>query len=166
VPLTHAGIVDESVNPRNRLESGVFDSLPAVLHAPDDLRYWVAFRLAEVASASRFQALLDVFGSLEAAWQAEATQLRRVLGGRERTLSNVIRTRDKLDPDLVMERLERAGVSVVTIAEEGYPRLLREITAPPPVLFYKGQVLEGTGSGNRCQCRSNRGHEAGERLRT
>ncbi|MEJ7900551.1 MAG: DNA-processing protein DprA [Thermomicrobiales bacterium] len=120
----------------------MFDSLPAVLHAPDDLRYWVAFRLAEVASASRFQALLDVFGSLEAAWQAEATQLRRVLGGRERTLSNVIRTRDKLDPDLVMERLERAGVSVVTIAEEGYPRLLREITAPPPVLFYKGQVLE------------------------
>ncbi|MDQ3442215.1 MAG: DNA-processing protein DprA [Chloroflexota bacterium] len=120
----------------------MFDSLPAILHASDDLRYWVGFRLAEVDSASRFQALLDAFGSLEAAWQADATQLRRVLGGRERTLSSVIRTRNKLDPDLVMERLERAGVSVVTVADDGYPRLLREIAAPPPVLFYKGQILE------------------------
>ena len=41
-----------------------------------------------------------------------------------------------------MEKLERDAISVVTLAESGYPRLLREIAAPPPVLFYKGQLLE------------------------
>ena len=120
----------------------MLDSLPVSPSRPDDVRFWVAFRLAEVASTSRFQALLETFGSLEAAWRADSSQLRRVLGGRERTLANVIRTRDTLDVDSAMEKLERTGVSVVTVADDGYPRLLREIAAPPPVLFYKGQMLE------------------------
>lgn len=107
-----------------------------------DLRFWVAFRLADVASTGRFQALRETFGSLEEAWQADASQLRRVLGGRERTMSNVIRTRETLDLDLAMAKLERAGVSVLTIADDGYPPLLKEISAPPPVLFYRGQLLE------------------------
>ncbi len=120
----------------------MLDSLPVSPSRPDDLRFWVAFRLADVASTSRFQALLETFGSLEAAWRADSSQLRRVLGGRERTLANVIRTRDTLDVDSAMEKLERTGVAVVTVADDGYPRLLREISAPPPVLFYKGQMLE------------------------
>ncbi|MBA2468078.1 MAG: DNA-protecting protein DprA [Chloroflexia bacterium] len=118
------------------------DSPPASPPPPDDRQYWVAFRLAEVASTNRFQAMLDMFGSLEAAWKAEAVQLRRVLGGRERTLSKVIATRQTLDVQGEMAKLERAGVSVVTVADDGYPPLLREISAPPPVLFYKGQLLE------------------------
>lgn len=118
------------------------DSKPESSAMPGDLPYWVAFRLAEVASTSRFEALIDAFGSLEAAWKADAAQLRRVLGGRERTLANVIRTRESLDIDRAMATLERAGVSVVSVADDGYPRLLREIAAPPPVLFYKGQFLE------------------------
>ncbi len=117
-------------------------SLPAPASQPNDRRFWIAFRLAEVASASRFQALLETFGSMEEAWKADSSQLRRVLGGRERTLSNVLRNRETLDLDSAMAKLERAGVSVVTVADDGYPPLLKEISAPPPVLFYKGQILE------------------------
>jgi DNA processing protein len=108
----------------------------------DDLRYWVAFRLADVASTTRFQALLAAFGSMESAWKAGMPHLRRVLGNHERLLANIAKTRDTLDPDATFERLERSGVSMVSIAGDAYPRLLREISAPPPVLFYKGQLLE------------------------
>jgi DNA processing protein len=104
--------------------------------------YWVAFRLADVASASRLQALREHFGSLEAAWKADSAQLRRVFGNRERTLATLLAKRDKIDITGSMEKLERDGVSVVTLADDGYPRLLREISAPPPVLFFKGQILE------------------------
>jgi len=107
-----------------------------------DRPYWVAFRLAEVASANRMLALLAHFGSLEAAWAADETQLRRVLGNRQRMLGNLLRSRRAIDVPSVMEKLERDGVLVVTLADGGYPRLLREIAAPPPVLFYKGQFLE------------------------
>ena len=119
------------------------DSLNPAAPSPDRERpYWVAFRLAEVTSASRLHALRDHFGSLEAAWHAEASQLRRVLGDRQRALAKLVATRPGIDVDTAMERLARDGVSVVTLGEEGYPRSLREIPAPPPVLFYKGQILE------------------------
>ncbi len=137
-----ASIVDESTHPRNRLEVGV-PEFPALAQSrTDDRRFWIAFRLAEVASTGRFQALIETFGTLEAAWQADSAQLRRVLGGRERTLANVVRTRESLDLDRAIDSLDRAGVSVVTVADDGYPRLLREIAAPPPVLFYKGHIVE------------------------
>ncbi len=112
------------------------------LNEDRDRAYWVAFRLAEVTSASRFQILRDHFGSLESAWNADAVQLRRVLGDRERALAKLLKARTTIAIDSEMERLDRDGVSIVTLADDGYPRLLREISAPPPVLFYKGQILE------------------------
>ncbi len=118
------------------------ESLTSAPPSIGDRRYWIAFRLAEVASTNRLHALIDTFGSLEAAWKADAARLRSVLGGRERTLANVIRTRETLDLDRAIDHLDRAGVSVVTVADDGYPRLLREIAAPPPVLFYRGELRE------------------------
>jgi DNA processing protein len=57
-------------------------------------------------------------------------------------LAVLLAARTGIDPEQVAAKLERDGVSVVTIADDGYPRLLREIGAPPPVLFYRGQLLE------------------------
>jgi DNA processing protein len=108
----------------------------------EDRPFWVAFLLADIASSFTMLSLLEHFGSLESAWTADEVQLRRVLGGRARALGGVLRTRSSIDVPSVMEKLERDAVSVVTLAESGYPRLLREIAAPPPVLFYKGQLLE------------------------
>jgi len=107
-----------------------------------DRAWWVGFRLAEIASTSRLRALVERFESLEAAWHARPEDLRRVLGTRERSLSTMLETRARLDPVAELDRLERAGVSVVTIADDAYPRLLKEVAAPPPVLFCRGQLLE------------------------
>ncbi len=104
--------------------------------------YVVGFRLAGVASSSRIDALRTRFGSLERAWRADSAALRSVLGTRERLLAEVVEARSKLDPVLELEKLARDGISVVTIPDDGYPRLLREIGAPPPVLFFRGQILE------------------------
>jgi DNA processing protein len=37
-----------------------------------------------------------------------------------------------------MRLLERGGYGLVSISDEAYPRLLREIPAPPPLLFFEG----------------------------
>ena len=112
------------------------------LEPVEERAFWVAFRVAGVASSSRLQALRTHFGSLERAWKADAVELRRVLGSRERMLAAILAARSGIDPERESAKLEREGVSVVTIVDEGYPRLLREIGAPPPVLFYRGQLLE------------------------
>lgn len=104
--------------------------------------FWVAFRLADLASSSRLLALRDHFGSLETAWHAEASQLRRVLGNREKSLATLLAARSRIDPQKEIEALTRAGIDIVTLDDDAYPRLLREIHAPPPVLFYRGELRE------------------------
>ena len=108
----------------------------------DDVPYWIAFRLAEVTSANRMLALVERFGSAREAWNASASELRAVLGNRERMLANLIKARDSIEPLKEAETLESEGIRVVTLADDGYPRLLREVPAPPPVLFLRGALME------------------------
>lgn len=104
-------------------------------------RFWIAFHHVPYIGPVRTRRLLDRFGSLEVAWTAEPRHLRAVLD--ERSCDALVRTRASLDLDRVMDRLDRAGVSVVTIDDDAYPRLLREIHAPPSVLYLKGGLLPG-----------------------
>ncbi|HUI91555.1 MAG TPA: DNA-processing protein DprA [Chitinivibrionales bacterium] len=40
----------------------------------------------------------------------------------------------------LLDEIDRAGIAVLTLESQGYPPLLREIYAPPPVLFVKGRL--------------------------
>ncbi|MDP9370073.1 MAG: DNA-processing protein DprA [Chloroflexota bacterium] len=63
----------------------------------------------------------------------------------ERAVESLVKTRRTLSLDEEMEKIERAGVTVLTHGCEGYPRLLAEIPAPPPVLYVKGELLPEDG---------------------
>lgn len=104
--------------------------------------HWLAFRLAEVTSSRLIRALIERCGSAEAAWTAPASDVRAVLGHREKQLANLLRVRERLDPLRELERLEADGVQVIPLADEAYPALLQEIANPPPVLFVRGTLLE------------------------
>ncbi len=104
--------------------------------------YWVAFRLAEITSSSSMVALQDYFGSLERAWHADAKDLRRVLGSREKSLATLLTARTIIRLERELAELDAAGVQIVTLVDDAYPPLLREIAAPPPVLFYRGEIRE------------------------
>ncbi len=112
-----------------------------VTERPDEARYWVGFSQAKFIGPTRISRLLERFGDLATAWAAPVHELRAVLD--ERALKGVLAARRDLDLDREMERYDRLGVRVLTLADEGYPRLLREIPAPPPVLYVKGRLVEG-----------------------
>ena len=102
--------------------------------------YWLAFHQVPFIGPARQRRLLDRFGGLSAAWAAPEAELRSCL--EERALSALLQTRRELDLPAMMERLEQDGLRVTTPVEETYPSLLREIGAPPPVLYYRGELLE------------------------
>ena len=54
------------------------------------------------------------------------------------------------DPEPVLAPVRRSGVAVVTLADEAYPRRLRRIDLPPPVLFCPGR----RGGHGPCPARS------------
>jgi DNA processing protein len=110
--------------------------------AADERAYTVALRLAGMTSVGRLRDMQNRFGSSRGAWEATAAELRSVLGGREKMLAGLLGVRTTIEPAKELEKLERMGVQVVTIDEPGYPSLLAEIGAPPPVLFLRGSILE------------------------
>lgn len=102
--------------------------------------FWVAFHFVPFIGPSRMRRLEDHFGSLARAWSADANRLRAVLDERARTA--LIRTRTEIDVSALRLRLEKDGISTVTLVDDGYPAILREAGGPPPVLFYRGQLIE------------------------
>jgi DNA processing protein len=89
--------------------------------------------------ATRLAMLIDHFGDLESAWNASRSELR-ASGLGERAVESLLRTRERISLDNEMQRVERAGVQILTLADDAYPRLLREIPSPPPVLYVRGSL--------------------------
>lgn len=64
--------------------------------------------------------------------------------GRERLsrrLRRAIRTGDRAFVDDQLGKLESGRYGLVSISDDAYPRLLREIAAPPPLLYYEGDLV-------------------------
>lgn len=106
----------------------------------EEKRYWLGFNLVPQIGPMRVRALLEAFGSLEAAWHASGTQLQAV-GLDRRALQNLTTMRAALDLEQEWAKVERSGISILTWQDKDYPRLLREIADAPPVLYVYGELL-------------------------
>lgn len=141
IPGTEQSAIDQSppggTTRRHRLNAGA--GADAVL-AQGERDYWVAFHFVPFIGPSRMRRLEDHFGSLERAWSADANRLRAVLD--DRSHAALIKTRTEIDVATLRSRLERDGISTVTLVDDDYPAILREAGGPPPVLFYRGQIIE------------------------
>jgi len=104
------------------------------------IEYWVGFNIVPAIGPAKIRALLDHFGDLEAAWRADAGALAQA--GLDRlAIRNLVRMRDQLDLEAEMDKLARRQVTPLTWEDEAYPSLLKQIYAPPPVLYVRGQLL-------------------------
>jgi DNA processing protein len=106
----------------------------------DERAYWLGFHLIPNVGAARIARSIERFGSLDVAWQASESELRDA-GMNDRAARALVDHRAKIDLEREWERVVRAGASILTLADDGYPRLLREIPSPPPVLYIKGEIL-------------------------
>jgi DNA processing protein len=106
-----------------------------------DLKYWLGFNLVKGIGPAKVQALLDYFGSPANAWQASELQLQKV-GLDQRTIKTFFETRAQLDLDQCLAQVQAAGIHLITWESPDYPSYLREIPAPPPLLYLQGELQE------------------------
>lgn len=107
--------------------------------SPEELKYWVAFTKIYSIGPKRFEKLLSSFNTMQAAWHAPITALEQA-GFDQALLAEVLRMRREINPNLEMERMEKERVHAVTVRDQAYPALLKEIYSAPPVLFYRGTL--------------------------
>lgn len=113
-------------------------SRAAQLDADADAPYWMALRNVTGIGPVRFDRLLTAFGTIRAAWEADAAALGRVLD--RRSLESLVGHRRSADPEGDYAALRSEGIDVVTLRHESYPDLLREVPGPPPVIFLRGSI--------------------------
>lgn len=105
----------------------------------EEQAYWLGFHLIPNIGAARIARLIESFGTLERAWGASAADLREA-GMNERAARALDEHRARIDPHREWERVQAAGARILTLADDAYPRLLRQIQSPPPVLYVKGRL--------------------------
>jgi DNA processing protein len=105
-----------------------------------DQPFWLGFSLVPEIGAKRLTMLHQAFGSLREAWKASESELRAA-GLDHQPLTNVLRTREKLDLEAELVRVKSVGASLITLVDDNYPALLKNLPDAPPVLYIRGTLL-------------------------
>lgn len=104
-------------------------------------RYWLAVNMVYGIGSVRFRALLDYFGDARSAWHATPAEWKAA-GLTPALIENFTKMRQTLDLDRIEADLAKRQVNVLTWDDDDdYPRRLRDIDTPPPVLYLRGNVL-------------------------
>lgn len=106
----------------------------------EERAYWLAWSQIERVGPVLLRRLEQQFGTLAEAWKANATGLGKVEGFGYHTVNAVMAARSQINPEQFLEQHLVKNPFFWTLADTDYPRLLREIPSPPPVLYYRGVV--------------------------
>lgn len=102
----------------------------------EEKKRWVAFNVFEGIGPARFKLLLNYFGSAKKAFDAPEKELREI-GLGEKLVLRFINFRKSFDSDSYFLRLRKLGIEILCDDEENYPKLLKEISDKPPVIYVK-----------------------------
>jgi DNA processing protein len=89
---------------------------------------------------ARIRALAETLGGVEAAWTASRGALTSVPGIGATIAGALMERRAHFDPCEEIHRARSMRVDLLTEVHPAYPRLLREIYDPPPLLYVRGSL--------------------------
>ncbi|MGH8865481.1 MAG: DNA-processing protein DprA [Burkholderiales bacterium] len=104
---------------------------------PDqELLAWLKLGLVAELTPASFRKLLGEFGDPEAVCAANRSALGRIVPNE--VADAILRGPDTTRVDVALRWFEEPGNRIISLADAAYPRLLLEITDPPPLLYVKG----------------------------
>lgn len=109
-------------------------------HTDEELKYWNAFHHIKEIGPQRFQKIINFFSDIKHAYYASEKDYLRA-GLDKNTINSIITTRQFIDIEKEYEKLIREGIAIITIQDEQYPKLLKEIYAPPSLLYTRGNLI-------------------------
>ena len=105
-----------------------------------DLFYWVALSLVPGVGSVLFKRLLELFERPEEVFRAPLKELLQVEGVGEKVVSEIQKGHPEKGVEKELRLLQEVGGRILTIQDSLYPRRLKEIYDPPPVLYTRGEI--------------------------
>src|SRR5438445_5018773 len=102
----------------------------------------IALNMLPTVGPVRLRKLLDVFKEPQQILAAKRTELRKVEGIGSEVADQISNWESTVDLSAELKRVRDFGATVITQASPSYPRSLREIHAPPIVLYVCGELQE------------------------
>ena len=106
-----------------------------------DIKYWLGFNLVKGIGPAKVRALQGYFGDLSRAWHASELQLQKI-GLDRRAIRSFITTREQLNLDVALAKVQQANIKLLTWDSPDYPDYLREIETSPPLIYMAGDFVE------------------------
>ncbi len=106
-------------------------------------KYFVAsIAGAKFLGNKRVKLLVDFFGNGRAAWTAEVADLKKS-GLPPKALNYFVEWRNSHPdaPERLADYCERKGFGLCTVFDEDYPPILKEISVPPVLFYYRGKIF-------------------------
>jgi len=100
-------------------------------------KYWIGLSLINGFGPIRIVNLIKYFKNPYNVWFANNSELKNVKGI-GKLADSFSKQREKIDLEKEFRKLKENKIKVITIDQKEYPFLLKNIYAPPPLLFYKG----------------------------
>lgn len=104
-------------------------------------KYWVGFNLVKGIGPARLRVLLDHFGDIESAWKASSKDLEASRLG-PKLINALLELRSSDTLERTWENIQEQETTVLTWEDPEYPRRLKEIDQPPPLLYLRGALRE------------------------
>lgn len=102
------------------------------------LKYWIWLADAAVSPNAK-SALLRRYGDAQRAFFAPTGELKTTDGVSAQDAQR-LEARDLSEVAHIIDRCERLGIEIITFEDRAYPARLKNIYAPPPVLYVKGKL--------------------------
>ncbi len=102
--------------------------------------YWLALSLIPGVGSTFFKRLLDRFKTPEAVFRASKKELLKVEGIGEKVVGALQNGPSEKRVKRELSLLKEVGGTLLTLQDVAYPKRLRDIYDPPPLLYLRGEL--------------------------
>lgn len=102
----------------------------------EERNYWLGFSAFPAIGPARLRKILEEFKTAKSAWEAARPPLAKLIG--EETAGKFEAFKKEFSIEDYSQKLKEKDVWFVTLKDEEYPQLLKEIKNPPFVLYGRG----------------------------
>jgi len=104
-------------------------------------KHWIlGFSMLPKIGSVTIKKIKDSFGDLEKAWHCNEAGYFIKHGFKKEFSDLLISEKNKVDLKNELALIEKEDLSFLSIFDKDYPPLLGEISSPPPIIYYRGNI--------------------------